>query len=209
MVADSKARKILKSFPKDVAKYFVKIDNKCKKAKITLRLTSGKAIYSNGRCGGYFDEQARVLAVAIGGKLEDVIPTLEHEAVHCFKQYLNKKSIWYKKGIITGHARFFNYLSGSRIYRAKECAAATIKLELDCERRTLRALKKWEKYVNLSLCRRRANAYVMCHYKMLETGKWPKKSPYNRKILAHCSDTLVRSNSKLPWRLKLAFDRYL
>lgn len=209
MKACSRAKKIFKSFPLDVQKYFLKIDNRCKKANITLKLTSGKSVNSGGRCGGYFDAGTREIVVAIGRGLESVLCCAEHEFQHCFGQFLKPKSIWHKKGIITGHSRFSNYLSGSRIYKTKECAAATLLLELDCERKTLRALKKWSKYVDFKKATRCANAYVFSHYKMLETGKWLKKPLYIKHILAHCPDILIKKNSKLPLKLKIAFDRYL
>ncbi len=209
MIADSKARKILRSFPKDVREYFVEIDNFCKKAKITFKISSGLALNSNGRCGGYFCNQTKTLAVAIGIKnLSKIIPLVEHERQH-IRQFLNPRSIWYKKGIITGHARFSNYLSGHRIYKARECCMATLALELDCERKTIRALKRWSKYLDMSKTLRRTNSYLLSHWKMLETGKWPSKSCYDNKILAHCPDEFLKDYRKVPWRLKLAFDRYL
>lgn len=204
----SKAKKILATFPPDIRGYFEKLDRRCQKHGITLLLGSGKALYSDGRCGGYFCNHIKVLAVAIGGEIGDVLNCAIHEEMH-LSQALNPRSIWHKKGILTGHSRFFKHLSGERIYKPRQAVLAAISLEADCERRTLRALKKWQKYVNLKLAARKATAYVMAHWWMLETGKWPKKSPYNKKILAHCPDTLVRSNSKPSWRLKMAFDRYL
>jgi hypothetical protein len=94
---NNKKKKILKSFPRDVQEYFAEIDNRCKKFKITLKLTSGKSVNLGGRCGGYFDSDAREIVVAIGGKLEDVLCCAEHEFQHCFGQFLKKNSIWHKK----------------------------------------------------------------------------------------------------------------
>jgi len=210
MKLDSRARKIFGGFPDDVKNYFIKLDKKCQKYGVILKIGGGKALNAGGRCGGYFDYSEKVLAIAIGSEnLGNIITILVHEQVHCFKQWLNPRSIWHKKGIIRQHARFAHYLKGNKIYRPLDCAIATIKLELDCERKTLRELNKWQKYVDINVVTQLANAYILSHWKMLELKKWPTKSTYNKKILAHCSNVLIKDYRKIPERLKMAFDRYL
>lgn len=210
MKLDSRARKILKKFPRDVQEYFYKLDKKCQKHGITLVLRGGKALNLNGRCGGYFDSANKVLAVAIGVKnIGKILALAEHEATHCFSQFLNPRSIWHKKGIMTKHARFSYYLSGQKIYKPKDCMLATANLELDCERKTLRALKKWQKYVNLESTTKRANSYILSHWHMLETKKWPTNTPYDRKILKHCPSSLIKNVQDVPENLMKAFGKYL
>ncbi len=210
MKMDSRARKIFQKFPRDVKEYFQKLDQKCQKHGITLKIGGGSYLYAGGKCGGYFSEAKKTLAVAIGSNdLNKIISTLIHEENHCFNQYLNPRSIWYKKGIISGHQRFSYYLAGQRIYKPEQATLAAIKLEYDCERKTLRALKKWQKYVNLKLTTKQANAYILAHWHMLETGKWPSKSFFDKKILKHCPDSLVKNPRKVPESLKMAFKKYL
>jgi hypothetical protein len=209
MLADSKARKILKSFPKDVRDYFKKIDKNCQKHGILLKIHGGKALNSGGRCGGYFSSEEKVLAVAIGIKnIGKILALITHESFHV-KQWANPRSVWHEKGVQSGHARFCRYLAGERIYRPKDCAISAIRLERDCEHRTIRALKKWQKYVNINTAKKRANAYVLSHWWMLEHKKWPVNTPYDSKILKHCPNRLLGDYRKIPQKLKAAFDRYL
>lgn len=211
MKLDSRARKILRKFPRDVQEFFKKLDKRCQKHQILFKISGGRALNAGGRCGGYFDSENRTLAVAIGGKnsLGNIISLVEHEASHCFGQFLNPRSIWHKKGIISKHSRFAYYLAGERIYQPKECAMASILLELDCERKTLRKLKKWQKYVNLKTATLRANSYLLSHWHMLETRKWPVNTPYDRKILKHCPESLIKNPQDVPEGLRMAFRKYL
>ncbi len=210
MKIDSRARKIFQKFPRDVKEYFQKLDNKCQKHGITLKISGGKALNLGGRCGGYFDDVNKILAVAIGIRnIGKILALTEHEATHCFKQYLNPRSIWHKKGIKSGHARFSYYLAGQRVYKPQDCMMAALAIEHDCERKTLRALKKWQKYINLKSAAKRANSYVLSHWHMLETRKWPSNTPYDSKILKHCPDFLVKNPKKVPEKLKQAFKKYL
>ena len=208
MKASSAARKILSKFPQDVVDYFLKLDKRCEKNRITLLLGSGKALNARGRCGGYFSEQERVLAVAIGGKIGDIISCVLHEECH-MSQFLNKKSIWYKKGILTGHCRFFRYLDGDKIYKIKEAAFAAMELEADCERRAIKLAKKWPKYINMDRYIAKANSYILSYHWMLENRRWMKKSPYNRRIIIHSPIKLLRCYEKVPSKLSLAFNKYL
>ncbi len=208
MKASSRARKILKSFPQDVQKYFLKIDKKLQKQGYTFFLGGGKSLYNSGKCSGYFCPTSRVLAVSIGGLLEDSISTLTHEYCH-YLQYKNKSSIWHSCKIYSGHQRFLNYLSGSKIYKARECTIAALLLELDCEKRAIRALKRWPKYIDINLAKKSATAYILSHWWMLENRKWPTTSIYSKKILCHCPNKFLKSYLNVPEKIAIAFKRHL
>lgn len=210
MVADSKARKILKSFPKDVVEYFVEIDRKCQKYGIKFKLGSGKSLNAGmGRCGGYFDDGQKVLAVAIGSGLYSALSICVHEASH-MKQWKSPKSIWKNRKVYNGYNRFYCYLDGKKIYKLKTAVDAAISLELEAERMAVREIKKrWTKYIDLSKYCRQSSSYLFSYRHMAKTGKWPVVSPSDRRITAHCPDRLLRSYKRVPWRLQAAFDRYL
>lgn len=208
MKASSLAKKILKTFPEDVQEYFFKIDEKLKKRGVTLFFGSGKSLYKGGKCSGYFCPTSKTLAVAIGRGLEDFLSDFFHEYSH-YLQYANKNSIWHNYRIYNGHSRFFGYLDGKKIYKPQKAALAAIRLEADCERRAIKLAKKWQKYINLEAYQAKANAYILSYHHMLKTGKWLKKSPYDRKIIAHSPTKLMRDYRKVPWRLEAAFDRWL
>ena len=208
MKASSRARKILKFFPQDVQEYFAEIDKTLQKQGYTLFLGGGKYLNNGGRCGGYFDDVNKVLAVSMGRDLESVLSTLIHEFSH-YQQKIDKSSIWHNYRIYNGHSRFFYYLGGKRIYKHKDAALSAVKLEADCERRAVKLAKRWPKYINMERYCSKANSYILSYHYMLKTGKWLTKSPYDRKIIAHSPDKLLRSYARVPERLSMAFDRWL
>lgn len=208
MQASSSAKKILKSYPQDVQQYFAEIDEKLRKQGYTFKLSGGQSLNNGGRCGGYFDDKTKILAIALGRGLERSLSLLCHELGH-FQQKMQKSSIWHNYRIYNGHSRFFYYLGGKKIYKPTQASLAAIKLEADCERRSFKLVKKWQKYVNLDRYCAEANSYVLSYHWMLENKRWMKGSPYDRKIIAHSPTQLMRSYKKIPMRLKMAFDRYL
>lgn len=207
MKIDSRARKIFQKFPRDVKEYFYNLDKKCQKHGILLKLGGGKALNSSGRCGGYFDDVNKVLAVAIGIKnVGKIIALTEHEANH-LRQWVDPRSIWHK--VKSKHSRFCYFLSGKRIYKPRDCTIAAILLEHDCEKRSFRSLQKWKKYVNIPKETAKANSYLLSHWHMLETGKWPSNKIYSPQILKHCPKTLIKNPKVLPEKIKQAFKKYL
>lgn len=144
----------------------------------------------------------------MGRDLESVLSTLIHEYSH-YQQKNDKNSIWHNYRIYNGHSRFFYYLDGKKIYKPQKAALAAIRLEADCERRAIKLAKKWQKYINLENYAAKANSYILSYHHMLKTGKWLKKSPYDKRIVVHSPSKLLRSYAKIPWRLEMAFDRYL
>jgi len=211
MKISSKARKILKKFPEEIRNYFLEVDEKCKQHGVTFFVGAGKQVNScGGRSGGYFDDCRKILAVSIGSSLTSCFQTLLHEVSHFKGQWLNPKSIWYKGRIRHGHSRFFSYLSGQRIYKKHAAIAAALAIELDCERKTVREIKRrWTKYIDLAEYQRQSSAYLYSYLYMGETGKWPVVSCCIRKIAKHAPDSLQKSYKQIPPKLRMAFDKYL
>lgn len=210
MVIDSKARKILKSFPEDVQKYFRAIDKKCQKHGIKFRIGGGKTVnFGHGRCGGYFHEENKELVVSIGKSLQGALSLMIHETCH-LEQALKKTKAWSNRSTMNGHTRFFNYLAGQKIYKLDHAINSVISIELECERMAVKEIKrKWTHIINLDSYVKQSNIYLFSHYFMAKTRKWPKKSMFDKKIMAHSPDKLLRSYKHCPWRLMLAFERYL
>jgi len=211
MKASSAARKILNRFPQDVKDYFQEIDELCNQHGVTFYLGAGKSVNcGNGRCAGYFDDSQRILAVSINRSIESVIGLTVHEATHAFVQWANPKSIWYKGRIRHGHTRFFNFLAGHKIYKKDEAIQSALALELDCERTSIREIKRrWTKYIDVETYQRQSSAYLYSYLYMGETGKWPVVSCCIRKIAKHAPDSLQKSYKQIPPKLRMAFDKYL
>lgn len=178
MKIDKKARAILNSFSKDVQDYFQEIDDKCKKSGVQFRVSGGRAVYSGGgRCGGFFSDSPRELAIAINKPLKWVIATLVHEDSH-FDQWLDSQSIWYNETVARNFNSFFDWLSKTKnIKNPTESAKHVISLESDCERRSIKKIKKrWSHVISPEEYAQSANAYMFSYLYMAHSRKWISES---------------------------------
>lgn len=209
MEASSKTKKILRSFPQEVQDYFWKLDKRLAKKKFKLIVSSGLSVNLNGgRCSGYYDERNKVLKVALGKGWEHSFGVCIHEASHHI-QATNKSSIWHTK-IGKNHTKFFEWLGGKNFRNPRLLATCAMALEKDCERRAAAEIRK--KYSHLlnpeSYCIK-ANAYLASYFWQFSHRSWLKKTPYNRKLMAHCPPKLFRDFSEISETLELAMERYL
>lgn len=139
---------------------------------------------------GYMIEfPKKELAVATGKSLELWLPILVHESSH-LDQLLEKSSYWYDSYIpgttfetvdiimlwIEGKielsdVQLNNYIKLSR------------NVELDCERRTVEKIKKFNLPLNIADCIQKANSYIFFYTAMKKTKSWyiPGKEPYRTK----------------------------
>ena len=178
MKIDKKARSILNSFPKDVQDYFQEISEKCKKHQVKFRVSSGCKVYSgSGSCGGFFSDSHKELAIAINSPLKWVVAILVHEDSH-FDQWLNHQSDWHDPKVSRNITHFFDWLSKTKnIKDPIESVKSVISLESDCERRSIKKIKKrWSHIISPENYAQSANAYMFSYLYMAHSRKWISKS---------------------------------
>lgn len=176
MKFDNKSRHLYKKLPEEIKQYFREVDEKCKKHGITFRIGGGKGLnISNGRCGGYFGDFARELAVSINRPVKWVLSTLVHEESH-LDQWLDENSVWYDSETSSKFERFFQWLDGRiELKNPKDCAQKVIAIELDCEKRSLKKIKKrWKHVISEEDYAMSANAYMFSYLFMAESRNWIK-----------------------------------
>lgn len=209
MEASSKTKAILKSFPQEVQDYFWKLDKRLAKKKIKLVLGYGLSINGFGqRYSGYYDSHNKVLKVALGKGWKHAFGVAIHESFHVVQE-MDKSSVWHTK-IGKNHGKFFEWLAGKNFRNPRLLAQSTMALERDCERRTAAEIrKKYSHLLNVDEYLTRSNCYLASHAWMLAHRSWLKKTPYNRKLMAHCPPKLFRDFSEISETLELAMERYL
>lgn len=206
MKMDSKARKIFNQLPKDVQNYFREVDKNCKEYGITFRLGGGQTInFGGGRCGGYFCDHTKQLALAMGRQLKWILGTLVHEESH-FEQWIDLDSVWHKPQMDASATRFFNWLKGHPSSRSPETdAKRIIELEADCERRTIKKIKKhWSKYISIDEYARSANAYMFAYLWMAKSRKWIGDFTSKKRYIKHFPAKIHSKYETLPnkfWQL--------
>lgn len=209
MKASSLALKQLLKFPSEVQDYFHKLDKRLQKQKITLRLSSGMAVNNEcGRCSGYYDSFGGELAVALGKGWEHAFAIALHEASH-HAQRMDTRSVWHTK-ISDNHTKFFQWLAGKNFKEPRILAMSAMILERDCERRTLAEIrKKYSHLIDPEKYAVKSNAHLAGYFWVFSNRRWFRKSPYDRKLMAHCPSKLFRSFADIPENLIAAMDRFL
>lgn len=166
---------------KNIKKLLADISVKCVKNGISFKLEYAPQVdVKNIPCSGYFDEESLVVAVK-KRKTNDWLDILVHESCH-LDQCLEKSKYWYKDevtlDIVEGYLKGKNYSKT----RLKTAFINTINLEMDCEKRTIRKMKKYNIKFNTSLYIQKANSYLFGYGIVYKTKVWPK-TPYESPLI--------------------------
>lgn len=156
-------------------------------------LYKGEYCGGSDKCHGMFEFNSKdqpVIKVAIGNKTNDQwFGVLIHEYCH-FVQWRDDSPIW-----IAFEESNFNIddiIKSPKKYRKQ--ILQLIRLEVDCERKTLKLIKKHKLFCPKQYAKE-ANA-VLYKYGFLYThGFWPSRSPELSKSWKVCPDRIHRSYS--------------
>ena len=178
---------------KNIEAFIQHVKSECKKHKIKLvmRNVSYLKLSDGIRCSGYFDEEERVLAVAM--KKDMWLGVLVHEYAH-LTQWLENCEAW-RKGC-KGLPKVDEWLTGKKVRGIKQALAYSRNLELDNEKRSVKLIKKWKLPIDIKDYVKRANAYVQFYNYLYYSKKWcrPNNSPYDNKSIVDSMPTTFRMN---------------
>ena len=149
---------------------------KCLKHKVSFKLITDSFVEANTiKCSGYFDEEE--LAVATNKKENDWLTILIHESCH-LDQYTQKIAIWNQGD--DGLDIIDKWLEGGECasQRLQKAFIDTIKLEADCEKRSVKKIKKYNLPINQEVYIQKANAYILSYWATYRDRKW-FPFPYN------------------------------
>jgi hypothetical protein len=127
----------------------------------------------NIKCSGYFDDTS--LVVASGKK--DWVDVLIHESCH-LDQFIGKSKIYDKGG--RGIIIIDEWLGGKNINKTRlyKSFQDSILMELDCEKRTVKKIKKYKININITKYIQQVNAYLLSYWATYQNRKW-YPFPYN------------------------------
>jgi hypothetical protein len=181
------------------------VGDECRRFGIQLQLLKKKHIMCDGfSTSGFFREEEGKIAVAIGKPEEDWVATLAHEFSH-FNQFKTRAKVWRNLTIGSSDAGTLVELWIQKIIELNEkqirkYISAVRDLELDCEKRTVRLIRKFKLSTDTKTYTMEANAYIMFYNAVMKLRKWckPGKPPYNNsKILAKMSDRFDMNYSSI------------
>ena len=171
---------------------------------IKVRFEKKKELFDKGDVftfAGYFWEHKQVLAIATNHPKETWLPILIHESCH-MDQYLKDKYMWEKCN--PGFQIFDSWAGCNAIIKREvleEAVQDIIRLELDCERRTIAKIKKYNlDIIDLKKYIKTANINLYSYLFTLETKRMINNHD-NPELLAAAPSILKKSYTKVPRRL--------
>ena len=157
-------------------KLIANISKKCHRNNISFHLIAKDFVMAdkNIKCSGYFDENDLVVASKKKGWLDILV----HESCH-MDQFLGKYPLWNAsdKSLL----EFDAWLGGKRVSFNKLVAHVQniIEMELDCEKRSVKKIRRYKLSVDVPYYKQQVNAYLLSYWATLRDRQW-YPFPYNK-----------------------------
>ena len=184
--------------------FLTHVKSECKKYAIEFRLRRVKyvKVSDKTKCGGYFDPDERILAVA--GRSNDWREILVHEYAH-LTQWVDDCEEWRRCDEHDSLRKMSAWLEGEEVKDIDLHIDLVKYLELDNEKRAVKLIKKWGIETDIKDYVRKANAYVIWHNYLKLSRKWPQpgNGPYsNRKLIDAMSSKFNMNYDKLSPKIR-------
>lgn len=163
-----------------IKKLIAEVAAKCVENKIELHITNTHAVNADSVItSGYFDNTSLVVA----GSKKDWADVLAHESCH-MDQFLEKDPIYMLSDnslAVVDDWLLGKEFSNTELIR-KFCNV--IKMELDCEKRTVKKLRKYKIYPDTKNYIKQVNAYLFGYWATFRDRVWCP-FPYNNKKIVN------------------------
>jgi len=166
-------------------KVFIKdLKKSCKEHNVDLKLEDlPKIRYAkNMYVSGYFQDEPAELVTAVKMSEDKWLSILVHESCH-MDQWMENTNIWKLQNSEYGDINSIldNRLKGDKNCTVKQFRDALnrcLRLELDCEKRSIKKIKKYNLAIDIKDYIKKANAYIFLYSVMGSTYKWCDTAPY-------------------------------
>jgi len=177
----------LTSLPENVLEFVQSVLKTCEENNIPVKMPNAKTVQyavDGVSCAGFFDDDPVQFGTACKGSYKKWLPVFVHESCH-MDQWLEKSPFWTNK--IPGHDVNPTVIFDKWITNKLEIDDATrdaiidylVYLELDCERRSVEKIKKYNLPVDLDVYIRKSNAYAWSYRLVGETRNWDHSASYS------------------------------
>jgi len=187
---------------KEVEKYGVKID---------LRY-SNKVMANGLRCSGFFDSTSKTFVCGVKKPLSVWLPIYVHEYCH-FLQWRDGSVYFDPRYPRYCESTVDDWLAGNSFSKTKifNSIEASKECELDCEKRVVKLIKKFNLPMDVDNYIKRANVYVMFYNYVMIRRKWVPKGkpmPYNIKKLRELfPPRFLKSYESIPMKYLQELDK--
>lgn len=162
---------------------FIELElDKCRQHGISIKMPFKKTVIHSGvKCAGYFESDPLEFAVAVGRSHKFWLNTFVHETCH-IDQWRENIPIWYEKvngeeplDLMDQWLQGFVELDQETVNAIFNIA---VEIELDCEKRSVEKIKKYNLPIKIDTYTRKSNAYVWS-YRLIQTTKiWDHTGAY-------------------------------
>ena len=202
----------LSFFPEIYHPFIKDIISIAKKNKIKIVSKNTEFVYSGENdsvpSAGYFSSDPLELVISLKASIENTMSLLIHESCH-MDQYLNNRVTWEKS--LTSYSIFYNWIAGDNTYDEHEIQTAAddaIDLELDCERRSVEKIKKYNLPLDIATYKRRANAYLYAISYFSTTRKYHPKIYAKADVWTKAPINFKKNYQKIPVKLLKSYQNY-
>jgi hypothetical protein len=157
----------------------------------TLRL--GKT-----RCSGWCDDTN--IKVATGSDFTHWLGVLAHESCHADQIRQDRK--WFKLAD-QGLACLDAWLQGGKAVRVRKATLQSIRLEHDCEARSIAKIRRHKLPIDLAEYTQKANAYLLGYHVTLRERKWCFRAYRDKAIWGQMPTRLLPLNEVLKPKAEL------
>lgn len=204
-----------------IKSFVVYLEKYCKEKNIKLKLVNEQGVpYGDSKSlvNGYFDGEGyfgegSVLACSMGKDVKYWFPVLMHESSH-MDQYIENDPTWVNN---LGLEQTDNWINGDDtvdLNIISEEIRTSMDIEIDCEKRTIEKIKKFEleDILDIDEYIQKSNAYILFYLWMKKHRKWYTigKEPYAiPEIYKNMSKTFNIDYTYLSDNLESLFNKYL
>jgi hypothetical protein len=163
--------------------------------------------YTEGTfCSGFFDDQKGEEELRVAGGLDCWLEILVHEFGH-FTQWAEGTDLW-----LLGdkhYQRAMKHINGGRVKDAEVSIDIAMHIELECEQRAVKLIKKHKLPLDIPTYIQGANTYMYYWKYIYEKRVWhaPDLSPVNDKVLNDKMPTRFLKSYNLTKKIRDEFDR--
>lgn len=181
----------------------------CLKHKVSIRMVADTKVKIHGRtyARGYFSDAPLELAIAtISDSQFGWLEVLLHESCH-LDQTINKRLDWYKD---TSWALMEDWLDGTVLSKPKleRITVGVQNIEIDCEKRSLRKIKRYKLPIDQVKYVQRANAYAYYIRYLKKIRYWHNmkgSNEYDVNIWPHMPKKFLKSYLEIPKEIEELF----
>lgn len=174
---------------KNVKAFIKHVKAECKKHNVRLLLSKRKLVTltsdeGSTTCNGHFNQKTRTLAVATGQSFNRWFQILAHEYGH-MTQFVENSRFFSDKHLQACDDTF-DWVEGKKSLSYAESRKAVMlnmSTELDCERRTVELIKRFNLPINIDEYTQKSNSYVLFYHLVAKHRRFYKggSEPYNVK----------------------------